>query len=66
MNNYPETRAAIAQYYNTGRSPEWRRKTQEAFVRESPMPVEEIETMTPSYIRWLINGGKQAEFRQLG
>jgi hypothetical protein len=56
--SYPETRAAIEQYYATGKSPQWRRKTQEAFVRESPTPVDGIETMTPSYIRWLIDGGK--------
>ena len=60
--SYPETRAAIAQYYATGRSHEWARKTQDAFVRESPTAVEGVETMTPSYIRWLINGGKRAEF----
>jgi len=56
--SYPETRAAIAQYYGTGRSIEWLRKTQEAFARESSIPAEEIGTMTPSYIRWLIDGGK--------
>jgi hypothetical protein len=33
---YPETHAALAHYYGTGRSPEWLRKTQEALVRESP------------------------------
>ena len=56
--NYPETRAAIAEYYRTGRSPGWLHKTQDAFARESSMPAEEIRTMNPSYIRWLINGGK--------
>ena len=56
--DYPETRAAIAEYYRTGRSHEWLRKTQDAFVRESPIRLEGIDTMTPSYIRWLINGGK--------
>jgi hypothetical protein len=56
--SYPETRAAIAEYYGNGRSIEWLRKTQEAFARESSIRAEEIGTMTPSYIRWLIDGGK--------
>jgi len=58
VSDYPETRAAIESYYATKRSPYWRGKVTESFVRESSAPVRGVETMTPSYILWLIDGGK--------
>ncbi len=64
--NYPETRRAIDAYrlVKHGRRTSFEevaranRRVQEAFVRESPAPPPDVEEMSPSYIEWLINGGR--------
>jgi hypothetical protein len=64
--NYPETRRAIDAYRllkgsrssgfeEVGRASA---RVQEAFIRESPAPPPDVENMSPSYIEWLINGGR--------
>lgn len=64
--DYPDTRAAIAEYeatklpyYGVLEHTAARRKVLEAYARESSSFVD--ESMTPSYILWLIDGGQQAD-----
>jgi len=64
--NYPETRAAIDAYRSVVRAG-WSSfeevaraniQVQQAFVREYPNPPPDVDDMSPSYIEWLINGGR--------
>jgi hypothetical protein len=64
---YPLTRATIEEYYHAKRNgsiAEYNtalRKLHEVFIAESPVPRPGIETMTGSYILWLIEREERGE-----
>ena len=64
---YPLTRAAIEEYFDAKRNgsiAEYNRalrKLHEAFIVESSVPRPGIETMTGSYILWLIEREERGE-----
>ena len=49
---YEQTIKAINEYYHSNGT---RRAVVEAFKREHPVSVEGLDSMTPSYIAWLID-----------
>ena len=60
--NYPETRAAIKGYYASGRSMQWADRVHDAFIRESGLSsIEGLDSMTPSYILWMLDGGQRMD-----
>ena len=66
MDDYPETRKAIAAYRAVRRTCPTAddfvsacRDVQETFRRENPAPLPGLDEMSPSYIEWLINGGEE-------
>ena len=70
--SYAETRRAIEAYRlaKESRSSGYEEvaractKVQEAFIRENPAPPPDVRDMTPSYIEWLINGGRPVRIKK--